>query len=38
MAVPTGTFQTYQKVGIREDLSDMVYNISPTGFRSLSVA
>lgn len=30
MAAPTGTFQTYQKIGIREDLSDMIYNISPT--------
>lgn len=30
MAVPTGTFQTFQAVGIREDLSDYIYNIAPT--------
>jgi hypothetical protein len=26
---PTGTFQSYQAIGNREDLSDMIYNISP---------
>ena len=31
MAVPTGTAQTYQGVVNREDLSDLVYMISPTG-------
>jgi hypothetical protein len=31
MANPVGTFQTYQAVGNREDLSDMITNISPTG-------
>lgn len=30
MAVPANTVQTYASVGIREDLSDMIYNISPT--------
>ena len=30
MAQPTGTFSSYDAVGNREDLSDMVYNISPT--------
>ncbi len=30
MAVPSGTFQTYQEVGIREDLSDLIFNVSPT--------
>lgn len=30
MTVPTGTTQTYQQIGIREDLSDVIYNISPT--------
>ena len=30
MAVPTDTQQTYQTIGIREDLSDMIYNIAPT--------
>lgn len=29
MAVPTGTFQTYQAVGNREDLADVIYDISP---------
>lgn len=30
MAVPTNTFRTYGAVGAREDLSDIIYNISPT--------
>ena len=30
MAIPTGTFETYDSVGIREDLSDIIYNISPS--------
>lgn len=30
MAVPDGTFQTYQAIGNREDLEDMIYMISPT--------
>lgn len=30
MANPTGTFATYQQIGIREDLTDMIYRISPT--------
>ena len=30
MAVPTNTFQTFQGIGNREDLSSMIYNISPT--------
>ena len=30
MAVPTNTRETYGAVGIREDLSDIIYNISPT--------
>ena len=30
MTVLTGTFETYTQVGIREDLSDIIYNISPT--------
>jgi hypothetical protein len=29
MAVPTGTFQTYAAVGEREDLEDVIYDISP---------
>jgi hypothetical protein len=31
MANPVGTFQSYQAVGIREDLEDVIYNIAPTG-------
>lgn len=30
MAAPTGTFQTYGAVGDREDLTDIIYDISPT--------
>lgn len=30
MAVPNNTYQTYQTVGIREDLIDKVFNLSPT--------
>lgn len=30
MAAPTGTFQTYQAIGNREDLENMIYDISPT--------
>ena len=31
MANPlTGTYETYTQVGIREDLSDIIYSISPT--------
>jgi hypothetical protein len=29
MASPTNTFSSYDAVGIREDLSDIIYNISP---------
>jgi hypothetical protein len=29
MSVPSGTYQTYQQIGIREDLSNAIYNISP---------
>lgn len=31
MSVASNTVQTYSRVGIREDLSDIIYNISPTG-------
>lgn len=31
MAAPAGTFQTYQAIGNREDLSDIIFDISPTG-------
>lgn len=30
MAAPTNTFQTYQAIGNREDLSNVIYRISPT--------
>ena len=30
MAQPSGTFDTYDAIGIREDLADVIYNISPT--------
>lgn len=30
MAAPVNTFDSYSQIGIREDLSDMIYNISPT--------
>ncbi len=30
MAVPTNTVQTFAQIGRREDLSNMIYDISPT--------
>lgn len=30
MAAPTNTYKTYTAVGVRENLSDMIYDISPT--------
>lgn len=30
MAVPGGTFTGYEAIGEREDLSDIIYDISPT--------
>ena len=30
MALPTGTFATYEAIGNREDLSDVIYRIDPT--------
>lgn len=36
MTVPANTQQTYQTVGIREDLIDLIYNISPTQTPALS--
>lgn len=29
MAVPTGTFKTFEQIGIREDLADIIYDITP---------
>jgi hypothetical protein len=31
MAVEAATFTTYDAVGNREDLSDVIYRIDPTG-------
>ena len=31
MAIVSGTYLTYSAIGNREDLSDQIYNISPTG-------
>lgn len=30
MTVPSGTFQTYQAIGNKEDVADIIFNISPT--------
>lgn len=38
MAQPTSTFSTYDAVGIREDLSDFIYDVSPTETPFLSMA
>lgn len=37
MAVPTGSFQSYQAIGNREDLTDMITMISPTDTPILSM-
>lgn len=33
---PTGTFETYTSIGNREDLTDMIYDITPTDTPFLS--
>src|SRR3546814_3105376 len=38
MTVPTGTFSTFAQVGIREDLSDVIYDISPADTTFLNLA
>ena len=38
MAQPTNTFDTYDSIGEREDLSDVIFNISPTDTPFLSSA
>ena len=38
MAVPAGSYQTYTAIGEREDLSDIIYDISPMDTRFLSNA
>lgn len=30
MAIPTNTYQTYAQVGIKEDVADLIFDISPT--------
>ncbi len=30
MGVPSNTVETFDRVGIREDLADVIYNIAPT--------
>ena len=30
MAQPTNTFDSYDAVGIREDLQDIIYDVSPS--------
>lgn len=38
MTVPAGTFQAHSAIGNREDLEDIIYNISPTEFPFMSAA
>lgn len=38
MAIPAATFKTYESIGNREDLSDIIYNISPVETPFLSMA
>ena len=38
MALPTDSFATYSQIGIREDLSDVIYNVSPVDTPFLSRA
>lgn len=35
MAQVAGTYRTNDMIGIREDLENVIYNISPTGFSVL---
>jgi hypothetical protein len=38
MTAPSGTFQAYQAIGNREDLTDAIYNLSPTETPFVSMA
>jgi hypothetical protein len=38
MTQPTGTFDSYDAIGNREDLTDMIYNISPTDTPFMTLA
>ena len=35
MTLPVGTTTTFSEVGNREDLSDMIYRIDPTGIEEI---
>lgn len=35
MTIQTNSFSTYGAIGNREDLTNVIYNISPTGFSVL---
>jgi hypothetical protein len=37
MTAPSGTFQAYQAIGNREDLTDAIYNLSPTETPAVSM-
>ena len=37
MATPAGTFQTHQAIGNKEDVSDIIWDISPDDQRFLMV-
>jgi hypothetical protein len=37
MTVPTNTFQTYQAIGNREDLSDIIFNVAPYDTPAISL-
>ena len=37
MAIVTGTYQTYTSIGRREDLSNTIYNISPSDVPFMSM-
>ena len=35
MAAPVNTVKTYDLVGIKEELADVIYNVDPDGMSSL---
>lgn len=35
MAIVTNTFLTFSGIGNREDLADVIYNVSPVGHSTL---
>ena len=36
MAVPSNTYLRYTSIGVREDLADVIYDISPTDTPTIS--